>query len=44
MIVYGRNVAKEVLKNNKKIEKIILQDNFDDKDILSMIENKKIPP
>lgn len=42
MIVYGRNVAKEILKNKKKIEKIILQDNFDDKDILSMIENQKI--
>lgn len=43
MIVYGRNVAKEVLKNNKKIEKIILQDNFDDKEILCLIENRKIP-
>ena len=42
MIVYGRNVAKEILKNNKKVEKIVLQDNFDDKDILSMIENQKI--
>ena len=42
MIVYGRNVAKEILKNDKKIEKIILQENFDDKEILSLIENKKI--
>jgi len=42
MIVYGRNVAKEVLKNQKKVEKIILQDNFDDKDILSMIENQNL--
>jgi len=42
MIVYGRNVAKEILKNNKKVEKIILQDNFDDKDILSMIENQNL--
>lgn len=42
MIVYGRNVAKEILKNNKKVEKIILQDNFDDKEILSLIENRKI--
>ncbi len=42
MIVYGRNVAKEILKNNKKVEKIILSDNFDDKEILSMIENNKI--
>ena len=28
MIVYGRNVAKEVLKNNKKDKKILLQDRF----------------
>lgn len=42
MIVYGRNVAKEILKNNKKVEKIILNENFDDKEILSMIENNKI--
>lgn len=42
MIVYGRNVAKEILKNDKKIEKIILQDNFDDKEILSLIESRKI--
>jgi len=42
MIVYGRNVAKEILKNNKKVEKILLQENFDDKEILSLIENKKI--
>lgn len=42
MIVYGRNVAKEILKNNKKVEKIILQDNFDDKEILSLIENRNL--
>ena len=42
MIVYGRNVAKEILKNKKKVEKIILQDNFDDKDILSMIEKQNL--
>ncbi len=40
MIVYGKNVAKEILKSGKKIEKIILQDNFDDKDIISLIENR----
>ena len=44
MIVYGKNVAKEVLKNDKKIEKIILQDNFDDKEILQLMENQKIYP
>jgi len=40
MLVYGRNVAKEILKKNKKVEKIILQEGFDDKEINSLIENK----
>ena len=39
MLVYGRNVAKEILSKNKKVNKIILQDNFDDKEINSLIEN-----
>ena len=43
MIVYGRNVAKEILKNNKKVNKIMIQQNFNDKEIISLIENKKIP-
>lgn len=42
MLVYGRNVAKEVLKNDKKIKKITLQENFDDKEINSLIEKRKI--
>ncbi len=42
MLVYGRNVAREMLEKNKRIEKIILQEGFDDKNIKSMIENKKI--
>ena len=43
MLVYGKNVAKEIFKNNKLVNKIILQDNFDDKEIISYIEKKKIP-
>ena len=39
MLVYGKNVAKEILKKNKKVEKIILQEGFDDKEIKSYIEN-----
>ena len=39
MLVYGRNVAKEILGKNKKVEKIILQEGFDDKEINSLIEN-----
>ena len=42
MIVYGKNVARDLLKNNKKIENIVLQDNFNDKEILSLIEKYNI--
>lgn len=42
MLVYGRNVAVEMLKNPKKIEKIFLQEGFDDKSIISLIEKNKI--
>ena len=38
MLVYGRNVAKEILKKDKKVIKIILQEGFDDKEINSLIE------
>ena len=38
MLVYGRNVAKEILQENKKVRKIIIQENFDDKLINSLIE------
>ncbi len=43
MLVFGRNVAKELLENGKKIEKIILQDGFSDKKINSLIEERKLP-
>ena len=36
MLVYGRNVAKELLENNKNVQKIILQDGFNDKEIKSL--------
>ena len=42
MLVFGRNVAKEMLKNPKSIKSIILQDNFDDKSIISLIEKNKL--
>ena len=38
MLVYGRNVAKEILRKDKKVLKIILQEGFDDKEINSLIE------
>ncbi len=42
MIVYGRNVAKEILKSDKKINKILIQKDFGDKSIISIIENKHL--
>lgn len=43
MIVYGRNVALELLQQKDKVKKIILQDNFNDEKIISLIEILKIP-
>ena len=43
MLVYGRNVALELLKKPKKIQKAILQQGFDDKKVFSFLENYKIP-
>ena len=43
MIVYGRNVAKEVLQKNKKVNKIYIQKDFSDKTIISLIEKNNLP-
>ena len=40
MLVYGRNVAKEILQNPKNVKKVILQDNFDDKRTFNFSENQ----
>lgn len=42
MLVYGRNVARKLLNKNEKVSKIILQEGFDDKNIISLIESKNI--
>lgn len=42
MLVFGRNVAIDLIKNKKKIDYIILQDGFNDKELLSLIELSKI--
>ena len=42
MLVYGRNVCEELLKKEMNINKIYLQDNFDDKSIISLIEKDKL--
>ena len=34
--------AKDILKKGEKVEKIFLQENFNDKEIISLIENSKI--
>ena len=42
MLVYGKNVAKEILESEKKINFIILQEGFSDKSIISLIEKRKL--
>ena len=42
MKIYGKNVALEALKENKKVHKIYLSNKFKDEEILSLIERKKI--
>ena len=46
MLVSGRNNVKEILKNFKKnnsIKKAILQNNFNENDILSLLKERKVP-
>ena len=42
MLVYGRNVAKEVLQKPEKVKKVLLQKDFNDKTINSLLEKNKI--
>ena len=42
MIVYGRNVAKELLNNNTKINKVILSKNFSDKNLLEKLKKYNV--
>lgn len=42
MFIYGKNVAREKINSNEKINKIYLSDKFNDKDIFELIKNKKI--
>lgn len=44
MLVYGRNVCLEYLKKNKKVRKIILQDNFNDENLIFAIGKLNIQP
>ena len=42
MLVYGKNVAKELLKNNRVIKKVILANNFKDEEIISLLNENNI--
>lgn len=42
MYVSGKNVAKEVLKNNIKVYKAFILDNFNDKNIISALQKRNI--
>ena len=42
MLVYGRNVAKEILQKPEKVKKVSLLKNFDDKEINSLLEKNNI--
>lgn len=44
MLVFGRNVAKEILKSDKKVEKIIIQEDFNDDSVISLMEKRGIRP
>ena len=43
MIVFGKNVAKEVIDSKKEIKRVIISKNFDDKDILDYFLENNIP-
>lgn len=42
MIVYGKNVVKEVISTKKEIKRVILSNNFDNKEILDGLKGIKI--
>ena len=42
MYVYGKNVANEILKKNKIIQKVYLYKQFNDKDIVSALQKNNI--
>ena len=44
MLIYGKNSCKEVLRKNIHIKKLYLQVDFNDKEILSIVQNNKLNP
>ena len=44
MLVYGKNVAKEILNYSPSmVRKVIIQDNFQDKELISLIKKTNLP-
>lgn len=41
MYICGKNVAKEYLLNDEKINNVFIQENFNDKEIINLLEKKK---
>ena len=42
MYIFGKNVAKETLENNKKVLKAIVSKDFSDKNIINMLNERRI--
>lgn len=42
MLIYGRNVCREKLLSNDRINKVYLSNSFNDKEILSLIKKRKV--
>ena len=42
MIVFGKNVAKEILSSNIKINKVIMANNFSDKELINKLSKYNI--
>ena len=42
MIVFGKNVFKEIINSNNKINKVILSNNFSDNEIINYLKNNNI--
>lgn len=42
MYIYGKNVLKEKLKSQEKIDKVFLSDKFNDKEIVNLLKEKKV--
>ena len=42
MLVFGRNVARDLLKNGKPIKKVIIQEGFNEKDIFDLIKKNNL--